>query len=136
MPRLVWMAKRLHELKAPENVLKALGIFNPGPDRPVPAPGELRPSDLSDGQYAKFYIPLTAPVRQVLIQCDYHDGQGRQYVGVSDTAHFTDEDHPYTPTPQQRDYSFRPLGKNHRPIGKLSELTLTAVIGSTRGKIK
>jgi hypothetical protein len=71
LQRLVWMAHRLHELKAPENVLKALGIFDPDP-----ATVELHPSDLSDGQYAKFYIPLLDPVRQVLIQCDYNDGQG------------------------------------------------------------
>jgi hypothetical protein len=33
MERLLWLARRLHELGAPENVLKALQIFDPGPGR-------------------------------------------------------------------------------------------------------
>ena len=136
MQRLLWLAYRLHELGAPENILKALGIFDPGPQHTHPADVELHPSDISDGQIARFYIPLLDPVKMVRVDCDYHDGKGLTFVGISDAAHFDDDEHPFTTIPQQRDYTFRALGKGRKPIGKLSELSMTAVIGSVRGKLK
>jgi hypothetical protein len=129
--RLLWMA---HTLNANplcnDNIRKDLGTFDPGPSHPDPATATVHPYDKSNGSHAKFYIPILDPVTQILVQCDYHDGNGKTFLAVLNRAHFTDSDHPFTETPSLRSYTFTPLGKNNEPIGILAHYSRTFTLKS------
>jgi hypothetical protein len=116
--RLLWMTRTIsdHPL-CTDNIRKDLGIFDPGPSHPDPATAQLHPHDQSTGNHAKFYIPILDPVRQILVECDYHDGNGKTFLAVLNRAHFTDNHHPFTETPSPRSYTFTPLGKDNEIIG-------------------
>jgi hypothetical protein len=124
--RILWM---VHTISAnplcDDNIRKDLGIFDPGPSHPDPETATVHPYDQSDGTYAKFYTPILDPVTQILVECDYHDGKGKVFVAVLNRAKFTDQQHPFTDTPTQRDYTFTPLSKNNEPIGIVARYSRT-----------
>ncbi|MDR1279975.1 MAG: hypothetical protein LBK99_04045 [Opitutaceae bacterium] len=113
----------INNVKCTDDIKRALRLtpIAPSPVNPGQAQSHVRAE--FDGNLQRFIASIPAPAKALVVHCDYHDEKGSVFVLSTAEAHITDPRPAPADREEQRDYTFRLLGKDGQPIGIETRLT-------------
>ncbi|WP_043589201.1 hypothetical protein [Geminisphaera colitermitum] len=122
----------IDNVKCTDDIKRALRLTPLGKSSPDPATVQSHVRAQFDGNLQRFVASIPAPAKALVVHCDYHDDQGSVLVLSTAEAHITDPRPAPADREEQRDYTFRLIGKDGQPIGAETRLTLFLRQGRTQ----